>query len=313
MTCVSPTCLPEPEEDCLPILFLATGPYSPSSRTDHVVDPYTPGEAKDGYQPTCTSTVATSESSISDHGPAEWIASQLASLARIFRLLAREKASRASGPALSGKYSEQLTLFGPGWCSSKTAQRSGPKVDATLSGLSWREDIPGKMERLPLLLSERLISEIVGGCLLPTLTVSGNWNRKGSSVTSGDGLATKLPMLPASNYGRTLPQGTTIKGMTPDGKKRTVGTDQALKMMPTICASDYKSPYSEAGYRQQARKRSKPLRDTLPHTIGHRLTPEFAEWYMGFPLKWTAAPKEIVLKPAATPKSRSRQRRRGLS
>jgi hypothetical protein len=34
------------------------------------------------------------------------------------------------------------------------------------------------------------------GSLLPTLTVCGNYNRKGASPTSGDGLATALKMLP---------------------------------------------------------------------------------------------------------------------
>jgi hypothetical protein len=34
------------------------------------------------------------------------------------------------------------------------------------------------------------------GSLLPTLTVCGNYNRKGASATSGDGLATVLKMLP---------------------------------------------------------------------------------------------------------------------
>lgn len=50
---------------------------------------------------------------------------------------------------------------------------------------------------------ERPISGTGFGSLLPTLTVCGNYNRKGASPTSGDGLATailKMPTLCARDY-----------------------------------------------------------------------------------------------------------------
>lgn len=76
-------------------------------------------------------------------------------------------------------------------------------------------------------------------------------------------------------------------------------------MLPTICASDYKAPYSAEGYMQQTLQRSKPLRDTLVHSIGHRLTPAFAEWWMGWPLGWTASNVPVM------GKSRSKRRQLG--
>lgn len=304
------------EADCSPTSSLATSPCSPSNGINLAADHCEPVCAKDGCPKTCTSTALMCESSTSPHGPEAWIASRRDSLARIFHALERAKASRVHGPALSGKCSEQLTLFGPDLCSSKTAQKLGKKADATLSGLSWREDIPGETERLPLLLSERVINEIGGGYSLPTLTVTSNWNRKGVSANSGDGLATaikKLPTLTATFNNREkkkdvkrsdgletaikrLPTLCSVDSKKSGGAKFTRKTMSrlpgALKhLLPTICASNYKSPYSEAGYQKQAQQRCKPLRDTLAHITGHRLTPEFAEWWMGWPLRWTAAPK----------------------
>jgi hypothetical protein len=141
---------------------------------------------------------------------------------------------------------------------------------------------------LPLLLSEQVTNGTAGGCSLPTLTVCGNWNRKGASENSGYGLATALKRLP------TL---CSVDSKRSGGKKVTRKTMSrlpgALKhLLPTLCASDYKSPYNEAGYQRRAQQRCLPLRDTLKHITGHRLTPEFAEWWMGWPLRWSAAPKE---------------------
>ena len=52
-------------------------------------------------------------------------------------------------------------------------------------------------------MSERPTRATGFGSLLPTLTVCGNYNRKGASATSGDGLATalkKMPTLVAMDY-----------------------------------------------------------------------------------------------------------------
>jgi hypothetical protein len=101
---------------------------------------------------------------------------------------------------------------------------------------------------------ERRMSASGHGYLLPTLTVNGNNNRAGLSKKSGNGLQT------------------------------------ILKLLPTLCATDWKGPYSKEGYDKQMQTRSKPLRDTLPHEVGFRLSPGFAEWFMGWPLGWTMLP-----------------------
>lgn len=79
------------------------------------------------------------------------------------------------------------------------------------------------------------------------------------------------------------------------------------RLLPTLCATDYKSPYSAAGYQQQAAKRSKPLRDTAKHTLGIRLVPDFCEWWMGWPIGSTALP------PSATDGCQLKPQPRGAS
>ena len=80
----------------------------------------------------------------------------------------------------------------------------------------------------------------VRGQLWPTLTKKGNYNRKGVSEKSGDGLVT------------------------------------ALRMMPTLLARDSRSPKGSA----RKREGSKPLVEQ----VGGTLNPEWAEWWMGFPI-----------------------------
>jgi hypothetical protein len=68
-------------------------------------------------------------------------------------------------------------------------------------------------------------------------------------------------------------------------------TAKAAKMgivLPTLAATDWKSPYGLQGLKAQLAKRSKPLRDVLPFIEGGRkISPEWAEWYMGWCPGWT--------------------------
>lgn len=268
MTCEPCIFSPEPVEGCSQTLFLATTPSAQLSRMPTAATFSGRDPLMDGSRP-CMSITATCASSTPLRGPTEWIASQRASLARMCQPLAAAPASLESEADLSGRSSGQLTLFGQDSSGSKIPRAFASRGVAKSSPPSWRVDIPGETESLPRLTLAPDMSANAGGSLLPTLTVCGNWNRKGAIATSGDGLVT------------------------------------ALKRLPTLCATDYKSPYSEAGYLQQTQKRSKPLRDTLVHTTGHRLTPAFAEWWMGWPLGWTASSAP------AMGKSRSRRLPRG--
>lgn len=294
---------PAPEGACSPTSSSATNLSLQSSGTPTAATSCGSDPLMAGF-PVCTSIMAMCVNSTPAPGPAEWISSQRASLARMFQRLAVAPVSQVSAAASFGKSSASSTPSGRRSSGSKTPRASVPKAGAKSSPPSWRVDIPGETEPLPRLTCAPDTNAADGGCLLPTLTVCGNWNRKGASANSGDGLATpirRLPTLTASS-GR---QGVTTKPEYWQDSQRGMQLRTALYMLPTICATDYKSPYSEAGYHNQMQKRSKPLRDTLVHTIGHRLTPAFAEWWMGWPLGWTASSVP------ATGKSRSRRRRPG--
>lgn len=61
-----------------------------------------------------------------------------------------------------------------------------------------------------------------------------------------------------------------------------------IKTLPTLAATDWKSPYGLEGLKAQLAKRSKPLRDVLPLIEGGRkINPVWAEWFMGWCPDWT--------------------------
>jgi hypothetical protein len=94
-----------------------------------------------------------------------------------------------------------------------------------------------------------LISVSAFGSLLPTLTVCGNYNAKGASASSGDGLATALK-----------------------------------KLMPTLVARDYRHPG-----RSRLERTGGTHGECLPQVIAGPLNPDWCEWFMGWPVGWTAS------------------------
>lgn len=259
-------------------LYSDTSQSLQSKSVNPVAECSKPDNVKDGCQETCTSTAETSDNSTGSYGLEKWIASQRDSLVRIFRAQVKASELPESEADLCGKYFGQSTQSSPLLSSSKTRPVSAPKGGKKLQQLWWREDIAGETESLPRLMSVLPINGTGGGSLLPTLTVSGNWNRKGASKTSGDSLAT------------------------------------ALRRLPTLLASDFRGPCGAEYYRISMQERSRPLRDTLPHTLGYRLTPAFAEWWMGWPINWTLfseAAKETVSQQRATVRSRFKPQQRG--
>lgn len=146
--------------------------------------------------PACTCTKETFGCSIHPTGKAEWIASMRDSLARIYPwLVARPEWAKAQEAVCTGKSCVSLAWFDRDTCSWKTSQRSVLGGWESYSGTwpRWGLMLDGVAYALPTL--ERPTSEIGGG-LWPTPSVCGNYNRKGASKTSGDGLATAVKMWP---------------------------------------------------------------------------------------------------------------------
>ena len=83
----------------------------------------------------------------------------------------------------------------------------------------------------------------------PTLTVCGNYNRKGVSPTSGDGLAT------------------------------------FVKRLPTLVSTDADKWNRKTEEERKAKGNFVRLSNALG--AGGPMTPTWCEWYMGFPLGWT--------------------------
>jgi hypothetical protein len=103
-------------------------------------------------------------------------------------------------------------------------------------------------------------------------------------------LSEKVRLWPTPNVpngGQVNPPGTSATGRTPDGRRRQVGLEQAVKLWPNgrgdlklssaVLVSLLPTPAAREGHAQQ-----------LPERIGGQLNPTWVEWLMGFPPGWTA-------------------------
>jgi hypothetical protein len=141
-------------------------------------------------------------------------------------------------------------------------QASEPRTEGTESGL-WRtpdanmergnrskKNLTKRIQRgMPLNLNDQLRGIALN--LLPTPTVNGNYNRKGASKTSGDGLATFVEKFPT-------PKLSDYKGCGKLGSKSNV---------------------------HDLKKRN--LKGVVIDKTGGQLNPTWVEWLMGYPSGWT--------------------------
>jgi hypothetical protein len=135
----------------------------------------------------------------------------------------------------------------------------------------------------------------------PTPTVCGNYNRKGASSKSGDGLETAVKAWPTP----TASLGTKGGRITPR-KGREGGTlieAVSARTFPTPTASQHKG-WSKNHNRADSDDRIDYTIEREAHEAGTpgRLNPAWVEWLMGWPLGWTD------LKPLAMDRFREWQR-----
>jgi hypothetical protein len=97
------------------------------------------------------------------------------------------------------------------------------------------------------------------------------WERR---ISDGECLSWPTPNVP--NGGRLPKGGMSRTGMTPDGKKRQVGLENAVKRWPT--------PHANCSTGAGEKGTGGPNLQTV---VGGQLNPTFVEWLMGFPLGWT--------------------------
>lgn len=232
--------------------------------------------------------------------------------------LSQEKAleSTANDLDCGEKWRGWLAKYDPDSCSWKTAQLSLlgdliessvilPRSGMTRGGLLWelpmlerptRETGFGYLLPTPVSIdagSGRINKSPSAGAkerptlalmarkgLWPTPTVCGNYNRKGASKTSGDGLATAVAMsLTGSASG--FMDAPIVKGI----------------LLPTPTAHNAK----EKGSPSQMTRNTVQLGDLA----GGKLNPQWVEWLMGWPIGHTA------LKPSETDKCRNVEQQRG--
>ena len=125
----------------------------------------------------------------------------------------------------------------------------------------------------------------------PTVTVNGNYNRKGLSATSGDGLATAVKKWPTP----TVQDGNkATKKMRENHQNNLTAVVFSQEAFPTPTTRDWKGGYNDASL---TRSDGKSRRfDALPNAViggvgtdivpGH-LNPDWVEWLMGVPTGWT--------------------------
>lgn len=132
----------------------------------------------------------------------------------------------------------------------------------------------------------------------PTL-LSANWPASGMTVVgflyqlpksvpitdAKDGGYWPTPNVP--NGGRSPKGGMSRTGVTPDGKKRQVGLENAVRMWPTPRVADAdKGVRTLEGCIKERLRRSNG--QDLPTMVGGKLNPMWVEWLMGYPSGWTA-------------------------
>jgi hypothetical protein len=149
--------------------------------------------------------------------------------------------------------------------------------------------VDGQCWELPTL--ERRTSE-TGSGLWPTPTVCGNYNRKGASATSGDGLATAVQKWPTPNAGDSKQTGNVANWERRQVDKAAQGIN--LQQSLTVAVNRWPTPTArihKGGGNSMTRKDGKSRSDMLDWVVeyqtGMRLNPTWVEWLMGWPLGWT--------------------------
>ena len=188
----------------------------------------------------------------------EWVSCALDSLVRTLAALGHKPGSQKEREAaFIEKCSELLMWYDPDICSWKMSPPSSKKSGYKPSSKTLPR--AGMMRAGRVYLHQQPVprTTVIGGGVLqnvPTPTVAGNYNQKGASANSGDGLATWAKMWP-----------------TPNASDATKWSNQSL---------------------EERKEKGQQLR--LPTAVspmggaGGNLSPIFVEWLMGWPLNWTA-------------------------
>lgn len=161
-----------------------------------------------------------------------------------------------------------------------------PKWGMMRSGVCWELPTP-----FGLMALRRMITNAFDALSrLPTPTVHGNYNRKGASKTSGDGLATAIKRLPTPMSRDWKDSGPT------QGNRHSPKIGTVLSRLPTPTASDNKVrkppknfTFSKTGIMRHLNPEGIQSQCRLCQVItdGGPMNPEWVEWLMGWPIGMT--------------------------
>jgi hypothetical protein len=169
---------------------------------------------------------------------------------RISPRLEKAQESKESGQECGSRWPESFAKWDRGTSSWKTPPSLLAEDSTEFSGIWPRWGMMRGGECSEQSMPGRPIRETAFG-LWPTPTVCGNYNRKGLSATSGDGLATAVKMW-----------------LTPQANEDACGTP--------------------AGKMQKMLGNDPRIRGTTPEEWGRgTLNPTWVEWLMGWPLGYT--------------------------
>ena len=171
------------------------------------------------------------------------------------------------------------------WSTPAASTGGGIPLDATERGWKWE----GTYWRRPdgTKYQTQLIDQ---ARMWPTPTVKGNYNKKGLSAKSGDGLATAVnksrmwPTPMARDY-KDTGQNTNYEALAKKGKLA------GAVMWPTPMAHEARLGYQDRSRGKKGTQES--LTTKVINNLGGRqevsgqLNPEWVEWLMGFPIGWT--------------------------
>jgi len=211
--------------------------------------------------------------------------------AKTSALQEKAQASQESVAECGDTWRGSLARFDHDTSSWKTAQHSLLE-DSELSSVTWPRSgmtADGQCWELPTL--ARRTSATDSG-LWPTPTVCGNYNRKGASATSGDGLATAVNRWPTPNAGDSKQTGNVANWERRQVDKAAQGIN--LQQSLTVAVNRWPTPTArihKGGGNSMTRKDGKSRSDMLDWVVeyqtGMRLNPMWVEWLMGWPLGWT--------------------------
>lgn len=187
----------------------------------------------------------------------------------------RETGLPESGADSGWKWRESSVKYDPASASWKTRQCSllGGLETFSETWPRWGTMRNGECWERPMWVRR---TEGSGSGYWPTVTVCGNYNRKGASANSGDGLATAVKMwpTPTKSYG----------GGGPGCSGRAGGLNlRTAVTFPTPLARDWKN----GSPAQRDKPRSENLNDRVSTEQCGQLNPMWVEWLMGWPLGWT--------------------------